>query len=491
MSIYTKKVIAELNRELDTKISTSFYSKIEYWSKWWEGYVSDFHRKRECMIDGTPKWRTLYSMNMAKKVCEDWASYLLNEDTRIEVVDAPESQAFVDSVLRSINFEVEANRLVEKANYSGTGAFVLKIDNLYMQNGEVITSDGIIRCDYLSAKRIIPISKQYGRITEAAFCSVRTERGKTFVYVETHMKEESGYVITNRKYQVGDSGKLIRVDLQQGIVRTFETGSQNPLFYIIMPNIENPYKNNMGLGCSIFAQAIDCLKEIDLVFNNLGKDFELGSKKVIYNRQMVGQYKVGNQTYDVAPDDVMQQLFYQVGDTELPSDKEMIYEFNPSLRVDENTKAIFSLMNLLSFLCGMGSNHYKLDIDRNGVVTATQYAGEKQTLKQNAAKHGQIITEALTNMIKGILWIGRNILGRTGLDPEAQIRIQFADGYITSDEEKRAEALREVNSLIKQPWEFRMEYYGETEQQAKQALGINTSITDTPVVQEDIEIQGA
>ena len=41
-----------------------------------------------------------------------------------------------------------------------------------------------------------------------------------------------------------------------------------------------------GLGCSVYAHAIDSLKGVDLAFNNFCRDFKLGGKKVFYNRDL-------------------------------------------------------------------------------------------------------------------------------------------------------------------------------------------------------------
>ena len=474
------KVIEILNKELGTSISSDYYSKIEVWRQWWAGRVSAFHVYSEIAADGSTKSRDLYSFRMAKKVCEDWAAALLNEKTEIFIDDVP-SYSFIQGddgfggVFQDISFWAEANALVEKAFYSGTGAFVLKLDGLTVSDdGAVDKSPGAaLRMEYLPAYCIIPLSQRYGRITEAAFVSESTELGKKYIYLETHMLEGGAYVIENRYYE-NKNEQLVKRELPAGIAERFVTGSPLPFFSIIRPNIVNPFRDNLGLGCAVYANAIDNLKGVDLAFNNFCRDFRLGSKKVFYNRELtksVGYTASGDPMY-IAPDDMMQQLFVSIGDEYVGDDRQLIHEFNPSLRVQDNKDGVQAQLDYLSFKCGLGTKHYRFSEGGRGVqVTATQYIGERQELKQNAAKHGIVIQRALQDIVRAMLWAGKNIIGAS-VDPDTNIVVEFSDGYIISDEEKRAADLLDVQNGIMQRWEFRVKWYGEDEDTAKAMIQV-------------------
>jgi len=474
-----KLIVDILNKEFKANISGDYYERITEWREWWEGRRKSFHQYSELQQNGSHVTRNLYSMRMAKKICEDWASVLLNEKTEIVLDDKPSSEFLqgedgTGGVFGNVEFWPEANALVEKAFYSGAGAFVLKLDNLEVTDeGRVKSTPGaMIRMEYLPAFCIIPLSQRYGRITEAAFVSESTVRGKAYVYLEIHTIEGGQYVIENRYYKEKE-GKLETADLPPGIAAKFLTGSPLPFFLIIRPNIVNPFKNNLGLGCSVFSQAIDNLKGVDLAFNNFCRDFKLGGKKVFYNRELTktaGVTADGSPIY-ITPDDMMQQLFVSIGD-EFVDDNKLVHEFNPSLRVNDNKDGVQSQLDYLSFKCGLGTRYYRFSADsRGGQITATQYTGEKQELKQNAAKHGIIIEKALQELVRVILWVGKNILGQP-VDPEAQIKVEFSDGYIISDEEKREDDRQDVASQIMQRWEYRMRWYSEDEDTAKAAVQV-------------------
>ncbi|MDL2273440.1 hypothetical protein LJC34_02695 [Oscillospiraceae bacterium OttesenSCG-928-G22] len=470
-------VVNILNKEFGANISAEYYNLIDEWRQWWAGYVKSFHHFRETTDTGKKKERDLYSMKMAKKICEDWAAFLLNEKTRI-VVDDKASSVFLQGdeneqetggVFGSISFWDEANSLIEKAFYSGTGAFVMKLDGLLASaEGTVLTTpDAMIRMEYLPAMCIIPLTARYHQITEVAFASETTVRGKKYVYLETHTLENGLYVIQNRYYKSTRNG-LTPAPLPDGVAERVNTGSPYPFFAIIRPNTVNPYENNLGLGCSVFSQAIDNLKGVDIAYNNFNRDIWLGAKKVFYNRELtktIGTDDDGNPIY-IAPDDMLQQLFVSVGD-EFGDDKKLVHEFNPALRVQDNRDAVQAQLDYLAFKCGMGTHFYQFNNNaRAAQVTATQYTGEKQELKQNTAKHGIVVEKALQDIVRAILWAGKNILGQP-VNPDAAVVVEFSDGYIVSDEEKKADNRQDILNGVMQRWEYRMKWYGEDEATAK------------------------
>jgi A118 family predicted phage portal protein len=474
-------VVNILNKEFGASISADYYTRIDEWRQWWAGYVKSFHHFRETTDTGKKKERDLYSMKMAKKICEDWASYLLNEKTRIVVKDkasseflqGPEVEQSTGGVFETISFWDEANSLIEKAFYSGTGAFVMKLDGISVGgSGAVLKSpDAAVRMEYLPALCIFPLTVKYRQITEVAFASENTVRGKRYVYLEIHTLEGGQYVIHNRYFKSGERGGLTPAPLPEGIAERINTGSPYPFFAIIRPNMVNPYDNALGLGCSVFSQAIDNLKGTDIAYNNFNRDLWLGGKKVFYNRELtktIGTDDQGNPIY-IAPDDMLQQLFVSVGD-EFGDSKQLVHEFNPDLRVQDNRDAVQAQLDYLSFKCGMGTRHYRFNAGSvgggSGPVTATQYTGEKQELKQNASKHGIIVERALLDIVRAILWAGKYILGQP-VDPDTPVIIEFSDGYIISDEEKKADDRQDLLNGTLQRYEYRMKWRGEDEATAK------------------------
>ena len=473
-------IVHYLNQSKGYQIDSQYYVNIQLWEDWWRGYHKPFHQYEQIRPDGARVKRDLYSLRMAKKVCQDWQSILLNDKTRITVQD-PQSMEFLagtpdqecnGGVLGISGFWQGASALVEKAFYSGTGAILLKASGMTVADDGRVTPDGDAKIwfDYLSADHIIPLTVKRGAITEAAFVSDVVEKGRPYIYLESHTLEADGtYCVTNEYFDVRD-GSIAPAPLPAGISPVWHTGSPYPLFALIYPNTVNHFPHSNGLGVSVFADAIDVLKGVDLAYNNLNRDFYLGGKKVFYNKELVQSTQEGAV---ITPDDVAQQLFMCTGGDSAALDAaEMMHEFNPSLRVAENKEGIQAQLDYLSFKCGLGTKHYQFNA--GSIVTATQYMGDKQELVQNASKHYIVIEAALKAISRAVLWAGKVICGQN-VDPESPVTVTFDDGYFIDDEAERARDLQEVSAGILQKYEYRMKWKGESEEEAKRVLSQHMS----------------
>ncbi len=472
-----KLIIDLLNREKGYNLSAEYYSQIDIWRDWWRGFYKPFHQFRELAGERFME-RKLYTLKMAKKVCEDWAAILLNEKTEIAVEDKTSSEFLqgedgTGGIFGETDFWQLGNALVEKAFYSGTGAFILKLDGMKLQGQSIIKSpDAKLRIDYLTAHNIIPLTIRHGQIVEAAFASEVLEKGRKFIYLETHEMEEKGYKITNRYFKA-DDGILKEQPLPAGILPELHTGTDIPLFAIFGPNSVNTFANSNGLGMSIYAHAIDNLMGVDLAFNNFCRDFKLGGKKVFYSESLVRTDVEGNR---ITPDDVMQQLF-SVVEAPLREDgkNNLMTEYNPDLRVTDNKDGLQAHLDYLSFKVGFGTKHYQFNAGQ--IVTATQYTGDKQELIQNASKHYIVVERALKQLVKAILWAGKEILGQP-VNPDAAVTINFEDSYIIDKESERLRDLQEVRDGLMQKWEYRVKWRGEDEATAKKMVAQELSDDD-------------
>lgn len=453
-----------LARERGVHQDESTWRRIDQWHDWWLGEHKPFHRYRERDSAGGVMERPIYSMRMAKKVCEDWAAILLGETPQLIVEHEPSGRYLFGSggtgALDACRFWQRAAALVEMAFYSGTGVMVLRLQNVHTDaGGHILPGSGTPRVQCLPAMNLIPLTVRDGEITEAAFCSEVLDRGRPVIYLETHTLEENGYVIENRCFE-RRSGALHEREMPDGVARRFDTGSRIPLFSVLRPGGVAAGMCE-GMGEAVFAQAIDNLKGVDLAFHNFCRDFLLGGKKVFYNRSLLQE----EDGVLLAPDDVCQQLFLTIGD-KLPGESQLIYEHNPSLRVNENIDGLQAQLDYLSLKCGLGPKFYRFD---SRAVTATQYIGDRQELVRNAARHGVLLCEALQNAARMLLWVGRAVCGED-VDETCRISVKLDDSVITEREAQRENDRADVAAGLMLPHEYRMRWYGETEDAARDAL---------------------
>ena len=416
---------------------------------WWRGYDGAFHRFCENGAGGQVIKRDMYRMNMAKKVCEDWASLLFNDDCTVRISDEV-GEKFVSKVFEENDFFGEANKLTEEAFALGTAAAILRLSDFVYEDGKFHAGEkSKISFDYVDAEHIRPISVRNGRIIEAAFVSEEVIRGEEYVYVETHRLEDGEYVITNEFY-TADGNELKPKDVPNTkIPKVIHTGSPYPFFFILKPNIAS-CQAEAGMGVSVFADAIDCLKGVDLAFNNFCRDIKLGGKKVFMSRSLVQRDDCGNV---LTPDDVAQQLFVTLGDGDI-DEHPMITEHNPELRAEENALAVQSQLNYLSFRCGLGTHHYTFDVDGRTKLTATQYMGERQDMRQNLVKHQRNARSYVISAVRALLWCAREYYS-LDVNPECTVKMTFDDSYFADSDTERAADLNEVAAGVMTVEEFR------------------------------------
>jgi A118 family predicted phage portal protein len=169
---------------------------------------------------------------------------------------------------------------------------------------------------------------------------------------------------------------------------------------------------------------------------------------------------------EIPPDDINQNLFSYVGDG--MESGQLIQEFNPMLRVDENVNGIQAQLDYLSFKVGFGTKHYQFNAagsGGSGAVTATQYVGDKQDLIQNVNKHYISMKDSLAQLIRGVLTISQKVID-SKIKPDAEIVITFDDSFITDKDSELLSMQQDVASGLIRPEIYLAKKYGVTEKEA-------------------------
>ena len=384
---------------------------------------------------------TRYFLGMAKTVCEDWASLLLNEKVQI-TVNNEQFQKTLDNILLKNNFRVRGNQIIEMAFALGSGGFV-----------EFQDAKGSTNIDYISAQQIYPITTINGEITECAFASEvsKDDKGSTY-YINIHTLDDNGnYIIENKKIKANDDH--IEEITDNNLLDTITTNSPIPRFQIIKPNICNNLNYDSGLGISVYANAIDSLKSVDIAFDSYVNELSLGRKR-IYIPQSMLQMTMGNDGVTSPAFDVNDMSFYAVSDDSV----DKLTETNGELRFEAHEAALQKFLNLLSKKCGLGTDRYEFKQD--GVKTATEVISEKSDLYQSRQKHGLILISALQNMVKSIAEI-------EGIDSaELEVNIQLDDSIIEDNNAISNRSLLELQSGVIDRIEYYKRVYGMTDEAA-------------------------
>lgn len=440
-------IVENIIKEMTGKDVASLVDLTDIWLQYYKGNVVNFHTYE--IYNGNNKIKCeRKTLNMPKKICEDWANLLLNEKTDV-VIGNEEQQDKLWELLESVNFWTKGNQGIEKTFALGTGAFV-----------ETIDDNEKIRLQFINGAKIYPITFDQDKITECAFVNVSSLK----TIIQLHLLDDNGdYFIRTRVYEkelntTGDDiGKLITDDI-------YETKSNLPWFQILKPNIVNNIDINSPLGISIYANAIDVLQGVDLAYDGFCEEMRLGQARIFMNKQLT-HYDTEGQHLAF---DINEKGFYYVGEGD-NQDRQPVTFYNPTLRTDGYVNGINNTLNLLSSKVGFGENHYRFD--RGGVTTATQVISENSEMFRNLKKHEILVRDVIIGVCKALMYIS-NTFTDNGIkfDLEANIDVKFDDSIIEDKETMKMTDRQDVTMGVMSKIEYRMKWYNEDEETAKQKI---------------------
>jgi len=473
-------VLKYLKKQGYENVSTSYYKWIDLWESWWRNEV-DFHKYR----DDSGQERTMYTLGMAKRMSEDWASILFSERDEVTTEASTTKQTelnnkYLDKQLKILRVYKDLPTAIEKAMATGTAGAILRVKHAKIDKQGGLYADERTKTDiiYVSASQIIPLRVEHGEIIDVAIVSENVVNDKKEYYIEIHKlqyKDEKEIYFISNTY-LDEQGNEIQ---KEDIAKQYTVNSNIPLFSIMKPAIANPINENYniinGLGFSVYGTALPQLKACDITYHNFVMDFYLGGKKVFYNKKIVQTKTIKDSEgreieVPIYPDDLTRQQWKTYGNEMQNLQQEpAIKEYNPELRVEEDTAGIQFALNVFAFKGGLGTGYYKFDSGRGNVITATQYVGDRQDLIINANKHRKNVDEFVSGIAKAILLLGR-ILFKEPVTEDCIVKVTDKDGFMVDTETAKQEFRQDIAQGIRKEWEYRVKFFGEDEETAKKMV---------------------
>lgn len=446
--------IESIIKEVAGKDVIALNDLTDLWLQYYKGDVDKFHHYQEYNGNNNIQ-RVRKTLNMPKKVCEDWANLLLNEKTDV-VVEDKQQDALWD-LLNKVNFWTKGNEGVEKTFALGTGAFVENVD-----------ADGNARLQFVTRNKIYPITFDQDRITECAFVNVNSKTTTIQIHIKGTLFEDKvlldkngNYIIITMIYEkkTNDTSEDIGELVERNI---FDTGSDLAWFQMYKPNIANNLDINSPMGISIYANALDTLQGVDLAYDGFCEEMRLGRSRIFVNKNLI-RYDENGQTKTF---DNNESGFYYGGQAENTKPFEF---YSPTLRTESYFNGINNALNLLSSKVGFGENHYRFD--KGGVTTATQVISENSEMFRSLKKHEILLNEVIIGVCKALMYIHNNFTDDAfKFDLDANIEVRFDDSIIEDKETMKMTDRQDVNMGVMSKVEYRMKWYNEDEETAKQKL---------------------
>lgn len=447
---------------------TAFIPNILLWKQWYQGEVTNFHNYT--IYNGVKDVKMhRYTLNIPKFLCEKMADLLFNEKVHIRLGNDKNTKILND-ILEQNNFQLLMNRAIEKSFALGTGCILLDIDNILVNSNSYNYDNSNIKISFVEAENIYPLSWDSGEIKELAI--IRYEKIKTGEYkciITLHLLNELGnYVIRNYQF-VTDLNMNIKEEFDKdNYISEFDTRSDVKWFSIITPNIINNIDMYSPFGISIFANSIDVIKGIDIVYDSFVNEIKLGRKRLFTTKEVLRFNAVtGQNEFNFDPNDI---VFHVLGDGFSDGDgaKNYIQEINGALRITEHINALDSDLRILGAKTGFGTDYFTFDKKTIAPKTATEVISENNELFRTIKKHELMLEKAIKDIIYAIKYIG-SLTNKFSLNTN-NITIDFDDSIIENKSEEREQDRKDLAQDTLSRKDYIIKWYGVDELVAEEKI---------------------
>lgn len=447
-------IVAEVEG-MGYRVHTSMTANIKTWNSWYTG-TTPFYKDEFVTLEGGGGTRDRLSIRPARRVCREWASLILNDGTIISC-DDEEANTWLQRFIEEQAFVSSGQSFIEKTMALGTGAWALWFD----VRGERTT----IKVRRYDARMVMPLSWDVEGITECAFATQATVKGKRADQLTMHVFDEGTgtYHILTKLWldgvKVDDPEKL-------GCIADFDTEIPVKPFGIVRPGIENTVEDLSPYGMSVFADAIDAIKATDLTFDALFQEIELTETKVFMSDEMIDVRDDKGKFIPIAKGKksrMFRKLIGQAG-------KDLYEVFSPQMRIDPIREAFNVALSQLGDLCGFGQNYFVLD-KAGGLKTATEVSSDNSALMRNIRKHEHCVGEAIKDVMTAAMLCAAVHCGEKIGNP-GEIMVNWDDSIITDTQADKNMALAEIAALgiPRLKVEYLVKYFGMSEEDAEKAV---------------------
>lgn len=415
---------------------------IEEWYAWLKAKGEFYDYKSKDSSGRTYSVHRL-SMHPAQRVCNEWASLILNEDTVINC-DNQKCNEWLADFYSKKSFFALGQGMIARAFALGTGAWAVWLD----------VDNGIMQVRRYDARMILPLSWDDDGVTECAFVTQASHKGKVLDQVQMHVVEDGTYHVKTAIFD--DAGKKVVIE---GVEEDFDTLCKAPTFAVVRPAIDNTRVDLSPYGQSVYADAIDAIKACDLAYDAIFTEVNLAKMRIFLSDMMFEVDRKDGKAAAIpfGKDDCT--VYRRVQSTD-----DVIQTFAPQMRTETQKSALRTALQSLGDICGFGSQYF--DVDKaGGLKTATEVSADNSALMRNVKKHENLLEGAIAQITHAVLHCARTFFS-VPLPEEGEVTVQWDDSIITDTATEKAQDMAEVNVTM-QPWEYRVKWYGEDEEAAK------------------------
>lgn len=421
----------------------TIYRQQQEWLSWYRGDVDGFHNIQKKTVDGTLRGIQKPSLQMGKKVCEDNASLLFNENVML-TVNNEQAQAVIDEVLNNTYYYDEMPNYVELTGVYGTGVSVEYI------------ADNEIKMNYLFGDKVVVIDYENTTITAIAVIQHFSKDKRKYNHIMYHNYQDGKYRITHEMYGsknangLGNAESLsvlfsdtelnkmrhsVKKDGYVEVEYYIEYETNTPHFQVFKYPISNNYDVRSPMGIALFANSVGTLENIDEKYYSSRMDSINSRKRIFVDQEATKMVK----TKDINGNIIMKKYFDQDETQYQPlkgmsgdGSKKAIEAYAPTYDSQQHDLAIQAELNYLSSKCMLGTNYYSFTDGQVGYQNELNTVVSNSDTFRNRNKTLNRLRNVIIGQMKSILFLASTI-GKYSGSLDLEYDVQFDDDIMTDD----------------------------------------------------------
>lgn len=361
------------------------------------------------------------------------------------------------------------------------GGLIIKpyvIANQTEENG-VKTVDYTIEFDFCQADCFYPLAfNSSGDITEAAFLESIVKKDEVYRRLEYHKWENSKVTIINKAYKSTNSNisqDMSAVDLGQEVpLSTVPQWADlqekvdiapvdRPLFaYFKMPEA-NTIDTTSPLGVSGYSRAVDLIKDADIQYSTLLWEYEGGSLAIDIDRDALNFVEDDGHGGHSVMTNLQKRLYRKV---DIGVEGTTYQPYAPSLRDTNYLQGLNAILMRIEDAVALSRGTL------SDASAEAKTATELKILKQRSYQANADLQQAIQEAVEGAIYAANVYCTLYQITPEGEYEMSFEwdDSILVDVDTELNKRLTLMQNGITSKLENRMWYFGETEDQARQAL---------------------
>lgn len=337
--------------------------------------------------------------------------------------------------------------------------------------------DGGVAVDFVRADRFYPLTiEPTGDIREAVFIDQRSGGEYIYTRLERHYFIDGLYHIENVAYKskstdnLGTQIELIEFEPWANIQPIVAIqGVNKPLFSVLRMPFANTVDGSK-LPVSMYANAMDTLRDIDYMYSDYCFEFNSGRRKMIIAEEAL---KVRDDGSCIIPVDSDASDYYKALDFGNDPNK-MFEDYTPEIRQQAYQDGMNQLLRIYEAQTGVSSGTYSLDV-QTGAVTATQVISEDRNTYYTVSDIQRQSKAALEQLIEAMDVMAT--LYQLAPSGSYELTVSFGDSVFEDTATEFSRRMQLVSIGMK-PELLLAWYFEVSEEEAKGMLGEMSRLVD-------------